>query len=604
MLDRNSKSCLLAEVERAGGKIKADGREIICPFHDDQHASGGVYQGDDGAWRYKCHSASCGFNGDVFDVLARSENKPIGDVLKEQRPDDIASLRQRRDSVKPEAKVYPDIAAILEIVPGEMEGRFPYTNPTTRKIDLMVLRYRKEGKKHFWQVSPRGDGWVLQRPEGLLPLYNRIEVAQSNTVVVVEGEKCVHALRSCKHAGTTSPMGAGKAGYADWTQLAGKTCYLWPDNDEGGIKHMEDVSQILDRLTPPSRVFWIEPKGLNLPAKGDVADFIANMDADMAHAAVQAVLDSAMPVGAARELTDLMEATIDGRRAAIGWPWPILASQTKALLPGTVTLFCGSPGASKSFALLQALRYWHESGVKAVIFELEEDRAYHLNRLLAQECENSNLIDPDWVAANPEEARQAMKQHADLLNSIGRCIYAAPKEQVEYKTLVDWTEARAKEGARIIVIDPVTAVAPVRDVWVADSEFMFRIKTIARENQCSILLVTHPRKGTKGCGMDELAGGAAFQRFSQTLLWLESFRDQKSFVVRMACGCMTIKCNRTIHLFKCRNGRGTGAAIAAIWSGQSLKLAEQGIIVKEAKQKTDEQPPEEDYEQREPGMEG
>ncbi len=581
-LDRTSKDCLLQELRNAGAEVFND-HKIRCFAHDDKNPSASVHHDDDGVWRFYCFAGSCKFHGDVFDVLARAENKPLGDVLKENNPDSIENLRKRREPTKPDPKVYPDIAAIIEIVPGELEGRFPYTNPETRKIDMMVLRYRKDDKKHFWQVSPRGDGWVLQRPEGLLPLYNRIEVSQSESVVVVEGEKCVHALRSCQHVGTTSPMGAGKASYADWGPLAGKICYLWPDNDEGGIKHMQDVAQIMDHLEPPARSFWIDPKGLNLPTKGDVADFIANMDPDMAHAAVAAVLDSSTPLGAARELSELMEATIDGRRAAIGWPWPILATQSKALLPGTVTLFCGSPGASKSFALLQALRYWCELGVKSVIFELEEDRAYHLNRLLAQECGNSNLIDPDWIAANPEDSRKAMRQHMGLLDEIGRYIYAAPKEQVDYKTLVAWTEARAKEGARIIVIDPVTAVAPVRDVWVADSEFMFQVKTIARETGCSVLLVTHPRKGTKSCGMDDLAGGAAFQRFSQTLLWLESFRDPKPFVVRTACGRMTVKCNRIVHLFKCRNGRGTGAAIGMIWGSDNLKLAEQGIVTKEAK---------------------
>jgi len=589
MLD-HTKESLLAELTAAGAKIKSDGREILCPFHKDKHASGGVYEGEDGVWRYKCHAASCGFCGDAFDVLARADNKPLKDVLKEQDPKSIAGLRQRREaSEKPAPKVYESIEAIEAIVPGQLEARYTYTNPQTKKPDLVVLRYREGGKKKFWQVSPRPGGWVLQRPEGLLPLYNRRELAESGSVIVVEGEKCVHAARSAKYAGTTSPMGAGKAAYADWKPLCGKTVYLWPDNDEGGVKHMEEVAGILDHLEPAPRLYWIDPAGLNLPAKGDIADFTAGMAPDKAHEAVASVLDSSMPRGAARELMALMEATIEGQRATVPWPWPVVSWQTKALLPGTVTLFCGAPGASKSFAILQCLRFWHEQGIKAVAFELEEDRAYHLNRVLAQECENSDLIDTDWIRAHPSDVRDKLDRHRELLDGMGRLIYAAPDEQVEYKKLTEWTKARACEGARIIVIDPVTAVMPARDVWVADSQFMFETKTIARHHGCSILLVTHPRKGTKSsCGMDDLAGGAAFQRFSQTVLWLESFKKSKSFTVRASCGTSTVKCNRALHLFKCRNGRGTNAAIGMIWRGEALKLSEQGVIVSEKREKKEE----------------
>ena len=585
MYDNQNKQLLLGQLEAAGAVIRADGREIKCPFHDDQHASGGVYQGDDGAWRYKCHAGSCGFCGDVFDVMARAENRPLEDVLKEHsgKPDS-----SRRAPVKAEPKVYANIEAIEAIVPGQLEARYTYTNPEHRKPDLVVLRYRANNKKSFWQVSAHRGGWAVRRPAGLLPLYNRIEVAAAKSVVVVEGEKCVHAMRACGHVSTTSPMGAGKAAYADWSPLAGKVVHLWPDNDEAGIRHMQDVADILSHLEPAAAVYWIDPKGLHLPAKGDVADFIAGMDCGKAHSAVAAVLDSAIPMGAASELRELLENTISGKRTAVSWPWESVTLLTRALLPGTVTLFCGEPGGAKSFAILQSLRHWHEAGVKAVVFELEEDRAYHLNRLLAQECMSSDLLDPDWIKEHPDSTREAIDRHMGLVNEIGRRIYAAPKEQVDYKTLATWTEARAVEGARVIVIDPVTAVSPTRDVWVADSEFIFQVKTIAREYKCSIVLVTHPRKGRGStCSMDDLAGGAAFQRFAQTLLWLESMKHVKTYTTRSACGCWPMECNRILHLMKCRNGRGTGMAVGMMWQNQSLALIDHGVIVDDRKKNSE-----------------
>ena len=68
---------------------------------------------------------------------------------------------------------------------------------------------------------------------------------ESESVAVAEGEKCVHLLHDVGIVATTSPCGSRKSQYADWTPLAGKAVYLWPDNDGNGKKHMEDVEKQL-----------------------------------------------------------------------------------------------------------------------------------------------------------------------------------------------------------------------------------------------------------------------------------------------------------------------------------------------------------------------
>ena len=87
--------------------------------------------------------------------------------------------------------------------------------------------------------------------------------------VLVEGEKCVKALRAIGVVGTTSPCGAGKGEHCDWTPLAGKTIFLWPDNDENGIAHMRAVSAILEKLKPTPSLIWLDPASLDLPPKHD-----------------------------------------------------------------------------------------------------------------------------------------------------------------------------------------------------------------------------------------------------------------------------------------------------------------------------------------------
>jgi hypothetical protein len=109
---------------------------------------------------------------------------------------------------------------------------------------------------------------------------------------------------------------------------------------------------------------------------------------------------------------------------------------------------------------------------------------------------------------------------------------------------------------------------------------MMAIKTAAREYDVSIILVTHPKKGRKqAVGMDDLAGGAAYQRFAQTIFWVEHHRTPKTVTVKSPVGgTMPIEINRTIHLSKTRNGIGHGIGIAYQFEGNTLRFIEKGII--------------------------
>lgn len=570
MNDRLSKDALIRELQIAGATVR--GNTVKCIFHDDHNASGSLYQGQDGAWRYKCHASACGFCGDIYDVRAAAQNRPLAMVLKESKP----MITQGSPP-----KVYRSLEEIERMVPGKVEQRFQYTNPDTGKPDLIVLRFLRDGGKSFWQVTPNCTGYYLKSPPKPWPIYNRTRLKDAGQVIVVEGEKCVHALHDAGFVATTSPGGAENAQHADWTPLRGKTVYLWRDNDSAGAKYMRDVGGILDKLS--CRLFEIDPTTLSLPEKGDVVEFLARFDSELRHEAIESVLETAEPLGASQELRQVIEETIAGKRKAVSWPWQAVSNLTKALLPGTVTLLCGEPGSSKSFAVIQALVHWHEQGEKVAVFELEEDRAYHLNRMLAQRAGKADLFDPDWIAANGKEALAIHREHQEFLDAVGKCVHAAPDAHVDLDHLAKWAEARAKEGCRIIVIDPVTAAASEALTWIKDQAFMFAVKATARQYGASIVLVTHPKKGRnkKVVSMDDLAGGAAYQRFAQTVLWLEHHKEPVQVTVSSALGRSCCEINRTLHLVKTRNGRGHGLSIGFNFSGNTLTLMEQGVILPE-----------------------
>lgn len=560
--------------------ITGNTKAIKCPFHDDQHPSSSIHLDADGAFRFHCFG--CHWKGDVFDVIARTSGRTVAEVLKEYRGE-------------PERKptVYPTLDKAAKVLPN-VENLFRYTNPDSGEVDLAIARYWLEGRKCFAQISPVADGWVFRAPQGKLPLYNRTRVRESKSVIVVEGEKAVHALAQIGIVATTSPGGAGKAQRADWSSLEGKAAYLWPDNDpidpktgtSTGIRHMQDVQSILE--TKNCELFWIDPTSLDLPEKGDAVEFLERNEGsqDDKRIAVQLVMDEAKPLGAARALEARFESIISGEWVNLEWPWRELTTEAQSLLPETVTAVCGDPGAAKSLFMLEAFWHWHLAGEKTALFMLEDDRTYHLNRALAQLEQNSYLTQVEWVQNNGDKARESAKNQRDVLNSFGRTIYDAPDKNVTLMDLADWFEQRCKEGATICGIDPVTAASVSDKPWIDDQKFIFRVKSTAKQYHSRLVYVIHPRiaHGKAGPSLSRMAGGAAYARFSHSVFWLVRHdQPQTSVLFSSDYGKRQVTHERTMKISKARNGRGAGGEIGFTLNPETLCFTELGIVAEHVK---------------------
>jgi hypothetical protein len=82
--------------------------------------------------------------------------------------------------------------------------------------------------------------------------------------------------------------------------------------------------------------------------------------------------------------------------------------------------------------------------------------------------------------------------------------------------------------------------------------------------------------------MTQLAGGAGYSRFSQSILWLESHNEKKS-KIKTTLGTIEMDHNRTLHILKARNGKGQGVRIACNFESESLTVTELGITIKNEK---------------------
>ncbi len=564
---KHDREALIGILKEAGAKVR--GNNITCPLCDDKHPSAGIYSPNGDGYRFKCHK--CKFNGSVLDVLAHLDCIDVSEVFKR--------LRKGTQLQKP-PKVYETIEAMKQVIQGKVEAVYQYTSPATGKPDMIVFRYMTPSGKSFSQARPADNGFVFGAPEKPWPLYNRKRLEQAPLIVVVEGEGKVHALHKYSFIATTSPCGAGKAEYADWTLLTGKNVILWPDADEPGLEHMQQIEAILQDLNPVPNISVIDPDEIDLSGKQDVVDFIERQsgDKEQVQKAILNALDTAKTISIANEVGEVIKAGAEGRREAVNWPWSGI-NETLALLPGTVTILCGGVGASKSFMLLEAAEFWHNKGILIAVYELEDDRNYHLIRSLAQKAGVSGITSTVWQKDNPEQALSIFEQHRGFLDSFGKCIYSSRK-QPTLKDVAKWIEDKAKT-CRIIAVDPVTIAAHKGEaIWKEDDEFLDIIKRAAVKNECSVIIITHPVKGVSNPDVNQLAGGAAYQRFAHSILWLES-HESKTSRVKMACGTIEAEYNRTLHILKARNGQGLYKKIACEFEPDTLRLKEIGVISKD-----------------------
>lgn len=564
---RSSRAELESELRLAGAGDIRGKKAFKCPFHDDAHPSAGVYE-KDGIWRFKCQA--CGAGGDVFDIRARRLGKPVDDVIRNLSPAPTVPDKPKR--------VFPSIDAIKASVShmGAVEASYTYTDPETRAAQAVQVRYRDHEGKHFLTHRAVPGGFELGAPAKPWPIYNRARVKSAPVVVVVEGEKCVHALHSLGIVATTSLSGAGNADKADWSLLAGKKVFIWPDNDEAGAKYAAAVVAELDKLRPAPTIRLLDPVGLGLGDHGDVADFIA--DGATAEEVWRVLEDGSSPAGATADLFTRLDAIISGTWKSIDWPWRDLSRACKSLFPGTITVVCGDPSASKSFFLLEAMHHWHSKGVPVDLLELEEDRPFHLHRLLAILSGKWDILDDEWGRNNAGGLCELYGVHEPAIQSFAPHLHAGELGELRYANVLDWIRDRCKAGATILGIDPITAVSTGEARQIEDLSFIVKASGILRAHGARLILVTHPRhSGKASSGQDDIAGGRAFSRHTQTVLMLHRLDPPES----LSCGdpfeSSPPICNRYLRIAKARNAPGHGWRIG-FHLGANVRFKEHGIV--------------------------
>ena len=254
---------LLRNVEGpdSGGNYKA-----CCPAHDDKKQSLSVKQGDKGVI-LKCF-AGCG-------------TRQICEALKIEMKDLFS------DAPKPKAQ-----NAQRKIV-----KTYKYTDKDGQLL-FEVVRYEPKSfsqrmpdpehpGKWIWKSCPTQ---VLYR----LPDVNKA-IREDGLVCLAEGEKDADTLTALGYCGTTIAMGAGKWKSAHTKQLKGANVALFPDNDEPGRAHVNQIAVTIGGTAKTVKIIDLKHVWPEMPAKGDVSDMVAALGADRARELIeQALKDPAL----------------------------------------------------------------------------------------------------------------------------------------------------------------------------------------------------------------------------------------------------------------------------------------------------------------------
>jgi len=572
--DRRNRAELEAALVRAGAQVK--GTAFRCPWHDDNSASGSIFE-KDGHQYYRCHG--CGAKGDLWTLLATEAGLDVGEWIKTRRRAvscQNSRIPSPKSGTKKAPRQFPTMADLAQSCGDWKKMRVASIWRYGGAHNMHVVRLEgpaepgTKPKKTFIQAYHDGTGFICRAPAQPWPI---LPFGGTGMVVVAEGEKAADALQSGGYASTTSPCGAGKAGCADWTPLAGRDVVLWPDNDEPGRAHMQDVGAILRKLNPPANVWMIDPGKAGLPEKGDAADIPASEYARIMQSA-QLMPDESAP------LAERIYGMISGTWSSVPTPWPLLDNMALPNLPGTKAMIVGNKGSMKSLFLAQLLLHLRANGIPAAYLGIEMDSASYLLRALAILSGNTSVTSPDWTRAHPQEALSTYEQYRAQLADYGRCVEC--DHEATYESILKWIEIRCSSGCRVVMIDPISVITSAgrrQDEWNAVSAFMKQSEAIAKKHGATVWMASHFKgSGNRDDGSDPVAGSTNFSRLADCILYLNRPHVGQTDNVEVASGAIEVmELHRLLKLEKTRHAHGDGRTIG--FKVRGLKLEEQGIVI-------------------------
>ena len=368
------------------------------------------------------------------------------------------------------------------------DGRAPdgvtsYVYQNRMGDDVYTIKRIAEGDKKRFVIVPKG-----VKPEERV-LYRLPEMLDGeDPVVIVEGEKCVDALREIGINATTAPFGAGKWEKHYAVCLQDREVVIWPDKDEPGQSHGDSVYMAIREMAAAIRRVDV-PEWLS--DGGDAVDVFADREHG-GERLVRNLIDMATPYQCSSKESVIPElvciASILPQQ--VEWIW-------EPYVPlGHCTDLSGDPGVGKS--------------QMALSIASQLSRGYTIgsgdDEKVASPVNSVILTAEDHVASTVRPRLESMDADLNRI-AVVRSPFGFGKETLQAldRYIGDWQ-------ARLLVIDPLVAYLHKTDMYRANEvrEVMAQLSEIAAGRSCSVLIIRHLNKGQSTKGVYRSGGSIDF----------------------------------------------------------------------------------------------
>lgn len=430
----------LGRVRRSGA-----GWSALCPAHDDHNPSLSVTEGGDGKVLLKCHALAGCTLPEICAAMGIGERDLFPEDPGRGAPIIVAQHAYRDETG----------ALLFEVLRYSPKG----------------FRQRKPDGRGGWSWSTHG---VRQVPYRLPELL----ASGARRVFVVEGEKDADRLAKLGFIATTNAGGAGKWKPEFSAFFRGRHVIILPDDDEAGRRHADSVARSIHGTAASVRMLCLP----NLPAKGDVSDWLAagGTRDELKH------LAKAAPEWSPLEVSDEMKpgpvlVSLDSVRAElVAWLW-------RDRVPfGKITLLDGDPGLGKStLALEVAARVTRGEALPG------GDAAKPMAVvILSAEDGLSDTIRPRLDAARADSSR--IKALTAVRGEDGSEAFPSLEK-------LEWLEAAiVASSARLVIVDPLMAYLGVKTDSFKDQHMrraLAPLAAIAEKYDVAVLIIRHLNKG-------------------------------------------------------------------------------------------------------------
>jgi len=438
------------------------GWEARCPGpnhqHDDRHPSLSIGLGNDGRVLLKCF-AGCALE----DIVSR-----LGLKTRDLFPQVVDNVR-----------------------------RINYRLKSNGQLHAVHVREEHGEEKKMWWERPDGQRGLNGTHTADLPLYGVDDLPADGVVIVTEGEKSAQALLDAGAIAVGTVTGAsGTPSESTLRPLQGRVVWLWPDNDQQGLEHMQRISRLIQ--PEPVLLHWADA-----PPKGDAADFLAGGGK---------VTDIGLLRPASPPRDEHSVITLDQLMRV---EFPMIRWAVPQVLPAGLFLMAGKPKLGKS-------TFWLNVGL---------DIARGTPVLGKIPAERGAVL----ILALEESARRLQGRAAQMLgdarppSTLTLATKWPRQDQGGMTELATWLEHA--ENPRLVVIDTLKRFQPPQEtrgkrLFDVDYDSVIGLTELAMTYNIAVILVGHTNKTDPEDPMDLISGTLGLSAAADGVMVMKRERGQ------------------------------------------------------------------------------